>query len=469
MEKKKTIYWIRHGESCANIVRNNSILVHDKQHAHQVESDKINDDDEIPYIQDIKPKDSGFKDIKKDLLNKDNSRLFDQTTYNNMRVDGDKTGEMTSVMYHPPLSSNGINQVIKMTSELPETFKNIDPENVLYVSSATLRTIMTGLIFLKEKIKNNITNSKLLVIYPYINEELSSKVTSVDKDDRKDLKQVQGDFGIPHEIIKDVVKLGINYLLKYTDVFINSNVDDIMKCIDFDIYINHCNSKPELNPYLQNISKFKELLNENNNENKDVVAFVHFKVILKEIKDYVKNAPQNEKPNPDSGDNTSIWKEEMNKEGIIQSFKLLYPGAKTRLFNSFDNRVNSKDKVPEENNTICYMNNDGENEEALIHNVSLLYKDLYTNNTESSINKFNYMSPDNTKISTPKEQNPKEPKEPKPNGGNRRKRRTQKRKYNKKYTKKMYNKNKNKNKNKKNKKSKNKRNKPKRITRRKNN
>jgi len=393
-------------------------------------------------------------------------------------------------MYHPPLSSNGINQVIKMTSELPGTFKNIDPENVLYVSSATLRTIMTGLIFLKEKIKKNITNSKLLVIYPYINEELSSKVTSVSEDDRKDLKQVQGDFGIPHEIIKDVVKLGINYLLKYTDVFIDSNVDDnkvddsnvddnkvddIMKCIDFEIYIKHCESTPEPNPYLQNISKFKELLNENNNKNKDVVAFVHFKVILKEIKDYVNNAPknENENPNPDSGDNTSIWKEEMNKEGIIQSFKLLYSGAKTRLFNSFDNRVNSKDKVPEENNTICYMNNDGENEEALIHNVSLLYKDLYTNKTESSINKFNYMSPDNTRISTPKP--PKEQKEPKepepPNGGNRRKRRTQKRKYNKKYTKKMYNNKKNnkKNKNKNKKKSKNKRNKPKRVTRRKNN
>ena len=461
MEENKTIYWIRHGESCANIVRDNSTLVHDKQHAHQVESDKINDDDEIKYIKDIEPKDSGFEDIKKDLLKKDNSRLFDQATYDNMRVAGDNSGEMTSVMYHPPLSSNGINQVIKMTSELPETFENIDPEIVLYVSSATLRTIMTGLIFLKEKIKNNITNSKLLVIYPYINEELSSKVTSVSEDVRKDLKKVQGDFGIPHEIIKDVVKLGINYLLKYTDVFINYNVDDIMECIDFDIYIKHCESNPEPNPYLQNISKFKELLNENNNENKDVVAFVHFKVILKEIKDYVKNASQNEKPNPDpdSGDNTSIWKEEMNDKGIIQSFKLLYPGAKTRLFNSFDNRVNSKDKVPEENNTICYMKKDDKNEEALIHNVSLLYEDLYKNK-ESSINTFDYMSPDNTRISTPK---------PKlPNGGNRRKRRTQKRKYNKKYTKKTYNKNK-KNKNKKNKKSKNKRNKPKRITRRKNN
>jgi hypothetical protein len=457
------LYLIRHAESCSNIVRDDLSTLHDKP---------------------------------KSMENKENNQdgLFPPDVMKKLRSADDKNGIYSSIHFHPSLSYNGINQV----KALREYFKTetltpdqqIAKEDIfsnnktLYISSATLRTVMTSLIFLKENIEKillpsnveNITKQfnklnadelkrrkenygpnylydtfgqggegkgKLIKIYPHINEAMSSKVSNYIKDDQSNSlitadirdkfnqmtimlekesdakkekerlidafiadaensitittienfiqKNVRADFGIPHEIIIEVITLGIKWLIANNYLDTRLNVDDVLKLIDFEYYIDYCKTQTEINPYLQNVKKFKELLNLNPSlENESIVVlFVHFKVILTELvakekivgKDKFDSFTQ-----ADMGDNASIWLETADLAQLtLTDIKLIHEGPKIRT----DDR-----QIEEEDESICYVLNDGLNdglndEKLLTYNVDIIYNNMSEQNSTTKFTYFN--------------------------------------------------------------------------------
>jgi hypothetical protein len=369
------LYLVRHAESCSNIVRDDISTLHDK------------------------PKKFKYEDK---FLSKG---LFDENVMKQLRSHTDKNGEYTSFHYHPSLSFNGVKQADKLKNVLNESnMKEIKADilenaNTIYISSATLRTVMTALLVLQDKVKEEInkesTAKKLLTICPHINEAISSKVKEFIKENPQLFKtnekwdadkietflktDVRADVGIPHEIIKEVIHAGIKWLIRnnYLDV---ANSDDVMNLIDFDYYIQYCKTdviEKNINPYLQNVKAFKDCLK----ENKDIpidsifVLFVHFKVILHELKEKGKQGQA------DDGDNASIWLETTDANFKLEDINLKYEGPKIREDDHDLNFLKSEDE------SICYVN-DNTGDEFLTYNINKLYDTLLSN--DNSTLKFIY-------------------------------------------------------------------------------
>jgi hypothetical protein len=379
------LYLIRHAESCSNIDRDDIKTLHDKPH------------------------DNVFLNAYK------NKGLFEPTVMQNLRDETDKNGEYTSFRYHPSLSHNGVDQAAKLGNDLlkPE-YKSIkadilDNPDTIYIASGTLRTVMTALVILKDKIKDSITNGeKLIVIYPHLNEAISSKVTDYiiknsskfDLDDEGNydgekieqfLKdEVKADVAIPYEIIEAVILEGIKWLIKnkYLDDF---KANDVLNLIDFTDYIDYCKDKEQndtnINPYLQNVGKFKELLLNNLPGKELFVLFVHFKVIFNELKEKQKmDKTFNAGKVADSGDNASIWLETTNVNYKLTDIQLEHPGPKIRQ--------HIRDYLISEDETICYVKEQNDHadqpDKYLTYNINKLYDAMPRNN---SISKFTYFDP----------------------------------------------------------------------------
>jgi hypothetical protein len=357
------IYLIRHAESCSNIARNDLSTLHDKP---------------------------------------DKEPLFNKEQMLQLRSDNDDSGEYTSFRYHPSLTQNGVEQVLQLREKLksPTEAKNDAAEDIMinagtiFISSATLRTVMTALLLIQDRVLQHIKNKKsepLIRIFPHLNEAISSKVKEYTKDIKnideveKFIKtQVKADFAIPYEIIKDVIRAGITWLVqnKYYDINQESDlVEDILGVIDFEYYITYCKKiiPNGINPYLQDMNMFKKCLYDEYLKNEihpnTFVLFVHFKVILNELTVKGKlDATFNVSKEANRGDNACIWLEnavvDVEKGFQMKDITLIDEGPKVRKY-----KPNFRDT---ENESICYVNFKGtDTPPPTIDNLTYRVNEIY--------------------------------------------------------------------------------------------
>jgi hypothetical protein len=381
MESLK-IYLVRHAESCSNIARNDLSTLHDKVEAYPVVQTLLN------QVQKDKLNYPGFLN-EADTPLSSNAGLFKTEKMKQLRDVNDDSGEYTSFRYHPSITQNGIDQVLKLkekmnknlesneaTAEKTAAFDIMENAGTVFISSGTLRTVMTALLLIRDRVLKHLENQKpgpLIRIFPHLNEAISSKVKGYtdkkkikDEDVEKFIKaQVKADFAIPHEIIKDVIRAGITWLVQHNYYKSDSKLDlvnDILGVIDFEYYITYCKKTiieqtNTINPYLQDMNLFKKCLYDEYLENKlanTFVLFVHFKVIFNELNIKGKlDKKFDVSQQSDRGDNASIWLENAviddEKKGFqLTDITLIDEGPKVRKY--------KKDFIDTEDESICYVN-----------------------------------------------------------------------------------------------------------------
>ena len=202
-------------------------------------------------------------------------------------------------------------------------------------------------------------------------------------------------MAIPYEIIEPVILEGIKWLIKnkYLDDF---DANNVLNLIDFTDYINYCKDKEEndtnINPYLQNVGKFKELLLEKLPSKELFVLFVHLKVIFNELKEKQKMDKTFDAGKvADSGDNASIWLETTDSDYKLIDIQLDHSGPKVR--------EHKKKYILSEDESICYVKEQDDQADQpvkyLTYNINKLYDAMPSNN---SISKFIYFDPSIIKL-----------------------------------------------------------------------
>jgi len=145
-ETPKSIYWTRHAESCANLLENKIVdKYHDvdnkqTQHSdlfatHAEKSRYFNEDGSVKPSDGSYPENIGtiLSSISKNIHNK--KAVFSKPIFK---------GADSRWLFHPPLSSIGIKQAEKLNKQ--EKFTEVVKECNVFVTSATVRTIMTAII-----------------------------------------------------------------------------------------------------------------------------------------------------------------------------------------------------------------------------------------------------------------------------------------------------------------------------------
>ena len=229
----KCIYWIRHAESCANLLENKIVDTYANLEFKTRHTESFKENASKPSYYDI--------DIKKNLLiMKDTEDLKDpeikyivmkNVDIINKNMECDKKIFLSSPesrwLFHPSLSAIGILQAQKL--HLSTIYKEIVDFCNVFITSATVRTIMTAIYSLL-----GFTKKITLYIVPCINEKLNEASC---------LGLDYVNIGIP----KDKIDIIIEHIIQYVDasvinlfkkehMFIIGNIT-----IDTNFYINNKN------------------------------------------------------------------------------------------------------------------------------------------------------------------------------------------------------------------------------------
>lgn len=190
----KAIYWIRHAESCANLLENKIVDTYDNSklsnaHStlfakHAKESRYFDDGGNVKLSDDSYPKNIGS------ILTSISPSIKDTSVFSKPIF----KGADSRWLFHPPLSSVGIQQAKKLSTR--DEFKAVVKECKVFITSATVRTIMTAIYSL------NGINVTLYVV-PYINEKMN------------EASEFGLDFvntGIPKDKIDEIIQCVIKYV-----------------------------------------------------------------------------------------------------------------------------------------------------------------------------------------------------------------------------------------------------------------
>jgi hypothetical protein len=245
------IDWVRHAESCSNLLEHQSTDTYTKkkdfnqfiQHINDVENEQINDTS-LPFQ-------SYIHDYVNKKLSKNNSRhaLFVRDFM-----------PKSDWLFHPPLSYIGMLQAMKL-GEDKQFIKMVQKKNV-YITSATARTIMTSILSLMRF-------GKSIIIVPFINEQ-DSYAGEFDLD--------HGHRGIPPDIIDEIVLKILTWCRKYK--LISNEIS-----IDTEFYKKSCVKYNHLRPTLSNTQHFKNYILDDirhytNKTQLNILAYSHSFVII---------------------------------------------------------------------------------------------------------------------------------------------------------------------------------------------
>jgi hypothetical protein len=223
---KKTIIWVRHAESCANLLENKIVDLYQdeklkEQHKEHFKKTAeyhryFNNDGTVNIPDDSYPKETIGKillNIGKILVNKsmgqpvnlcavmtqkldeDGKPIFDKKTKAPVIGPGIFKGPESRWLFHPPLSSVGIKQAKILKTK--EAFTGVVKTCNVFITSATVRTIMTAIFSL-----DGVQDVTLHVV-PYIHEKMNES------------SEYGLDFvnnGIPKDKIDDIIRCVIRYV-----------------------------------------------------------------------------------------------------------------------------------------------------------------------------------------------------------------------------------------------------------------
>lgn len=193
----KAIYWIRHAESCANLLENKIVDTYDNSefsNAHSTLFDKYAN--EHRYFGDngnVNQNDSSYPKNIGSILTSISQSIKDKSVFSKPK--GIFKGAESRWLFHPPLSSVGIQQAKKLSTR--DEFKAVVNECDVFITSATVRTIMTAIYSL-----DGIRKVTLYVV-PYINEKMN------------EASEFGLDFvntGIPKDKIDEIIQCVIKYV-----------------------------------------------------------------------------------------------------------------------------------------------------------------------------------------------------------------------------------------------------------------
>jgi hypothetical protein len=261
MSDQFIIRWVRHAESCANLLDKkiiDKLMDKDKADNHNKFIDRLVKEDEMNYIKE--PFRTYINDANSKLTNVIDSRLeVNEAMINDCRSRNENDCWESTVMRYPHLPSAkaiftrekmiksswlftptlsyvGTQQASQLGRE--EKFKSILGETKIIITSATVRTIMTAMLSLHSYFTDKLEPQPItIIVVPFINEH----------------ENVAGEFdldnhnkGIPPDKILDIVK----ELKKWFGI--NENI-----FIDIEFYRNMCEKYDSLNPRVSNIANFR--------------------------------------------------------------------------------------------------------------------------------------------------------------------------------------------------------------------
>lgn len=185
---KLTIDWIRHAESCSNLL-----------------SEYYNDEDNYPN-----------RTVGYDILTDSDKKFFVEQK----RTLDPKTLMETQFKYHPNLSYIGMQHAILLGSEF--ICPNIDSIYVVF-ASATIRTIMTAMLAFRR-------TSKIIYVVPFINEKINYY---------EGLGPDHQNTPFTSDILKQQIRIiknwmETNWISKYDDIEIMTNLIQLKKLIEND-------------------------------------------------------------------------------------------------------------------------------------------------------------------------------------------------------------------------------------------
>ena len=301
----KAIYWIRHAESCANLLENKIVdtyLDEDKanQHSelfarHAVKSRYFDDAGNVKKSDDSYPDNIGsiLKSISLQNFTRDKSD-FSKPIF---------TGADSRWLFHPPLSSVGIQQAKKLSTR--DEFKAVVKECTVFITSATVRTIMTAIYSL-----NRIKNVTLYVV-PYINEKMN------------EASEFGLDFvntGIPKDKIDEIIQCVIKYVTSAVPVKTEMEHQFKVGTITIDTGFYHSveplpetETEDQEDVLIKNIATFKTSIipqlceyMKTNTQEMTILAYSHGYVINNLLKSHGSEYPEKVKYAP----NVSMFKED---------------------------------------------------------------------------------------------------------------------------------------------------------------
>lgn len=322
-----TIYWIRHAESCANLLENKIVDRYadstlSRQHSikfatHAGEHRYFNDDGDIIDEKETKSYPDYIGTILDSIRLKIPAIEFKKTIINEegKKEVGIFKGPESRWLFHPPLSSVGEKQAVALKTQ-PNFTKSVSDCNV-FITSATVRTIMTAIYSL------NGIKDVILYVVPYINEKMNES------------SEYGVDFvntSIPRDKIDEIIEYVIRYIIQRGELQISPTSEPVgihqfkIGSIIIDTSFYHTFDLPttptsdqgdveEANKRIleSNIATFKrKIIPELANVVKmpvpkmTILAFSHGYVITKLLRDYKSDYPDRVKYAP----NVSMFKED---------------------------------------------------------------------------------------------------------------------------------------------------------------
>jgi hypothetical protein len=196
-DKPNVVYWIRHAESCANLLENKIVDKYDDVEKKTQHSDLFaKHADKYRYFDDngnVKWGNNSYPDNIGRILTSISQQKFitDKGVFSKPIFQGPES----RWLFHPPLSSVGIQQANELSTL--EEFKKVVNKCNVFITSATVRTIMTAIYSL------NCIKAVTLYVVPYINEKMN------------EASEFGLDFvntGIPKDKIDEIIKCVIKYV-----------------------------------------------------------------------------------------------------------------------------------------------------------------------------------------------------------------------------------------------------------------
>lgn len=286
------IDWVRHAESCSNLLDNQSTDTYAKENEsefHQFiqhlndEANKQMDDKKLPfhsYIHDYANK--KLNKVKQFNQNKlEQSSLFERDYMSKskwllhpplsfagmtqaMKLFVRDVMPKSKWLLHPPLSYVGMMQAMKL-GEDAQFIKMVQKKNVV-ITSATARTIMTAFLSL-------MNFDTTIIVVPFINER-DNYAGEFDLD--------HTDRGIPPDIIDEIVIKIQTWCRTYTRMMKQIPIDT-------EFYKNSCIKYEHLRPTLSNTPHFKNYILDDirdytNKKQLNILAYSHGYVITDLLK-----------------------------------------------------------------------------------------------------------------------------------------------------------------------------------------
>lgn len=300
MEESTTIHWVRHAESCANLLDKkitdkpidisvynqfaDKLVNEDKQnytkppfdcyieHANRELEKQINLEDAIHNEMIIKCQISE-DECWKSTIGKYKAELSAEAIFTKERM------IKSSWLFTPTLSYIGVQQAIHLGKN--ETFNEIVNNTNIFITSATVRTIMTSLLSLNSFLSlNSVLDKKItIIVVPFINErENVAGHFNLDNANR----------GIPPDKMLDI----INKIIEWFGI-----VGDRIS-IDIEFYTKMCKQYHDKKPLVFNVSHFqtyilpelKKLLDDNSKP-MNILAYSHGYVITELSNEHSKFLP----------------------------------------------------------------------------------------------------------------------------------------------------------------------------------